>query len=392
MPDIKFKNGSEIHFADEPIEIEIPGPPPYTDLIDKALDDEVPMKPFYPLRPSSAGHCGRRMAHDLMSYKGYTEATPEIKKPSVKRLLALGNAVEYHSIKNFDLLKKADPTLRVTYKQQVVQLFRLDPVGDETVGQLIEGSMDLCVMRTNTGGIIDVKSAKDKFSQAFKTYWDENTAKFNGLESLITMSDTSWYAPDLELFLKELNDPFFEDNFRQLNVYACTDFATQHNIDHASIYRYSKNDSRHIEIRFKPSQKLAKEFKDKCNEVNQAVFQKDPELVPKDYMLGSIKCAFCPYAAKCWNEDALKEYFNSFPTKVWPTNIAKLNDYSIDTLFNQYETLNQSNKLYDSVVLELTKKLVDAKVKKVKLDNGNVYELKYLKSPKPHFELRKSKI
>lgn len=382
--------------SDENKELQIPGPQcGYTDLIDQAMMIEKENKPYYPLRPSAAGYCSRRLAYDLMQYKGYASYPQEQKSPEVQRLLALGSSVEIHSIRNFDLLKSVDEDLKVKYKQQLLTLFRLDPVDKEEVGELIEGSMDLAIMRSNTGGLLDVKSAKDKFSQSFKTYWDESTAKFNAMSTLIPLSETAWYADDLEAFLEELNDPFFADNFHQLNVYCCSQFAKDHNIDHGAIYRYNKNDSRHIEIRFKPSESLYNKFKDKCNMVNKAVAVKKPEIVKKDYALGSIRCAFCPYKAQCWSEDALKAFFKKLPNKNWPLDLKKFdpkNESGLAELFEAYEHHEKLTKKQEILNDKLLKILVEQEITKIRLDNGSVYEVKYLKSPKPHFELRKSKV
>ncbi len=384
-----------------PVEVEIPGPPTgYTDLIDSALlAKEKDSQSYYPLRPSSAGACGRKLAYELMQYKGFASYPREVKSAATIRLLALGNPIEQHSIRNFDLITKVDEEFKVKYRQQALSFFRLDPVGDELQGQLIEGSMDLAIMKSNTGGFLDVKSAKDKFSQSFKTKWDESTAKYNAMMTLIPISgtadlkdNTAWYAPDLEMFLEELKEPFFEDNFLQLNSYCCTDFAKEHGIDHGSIYRYCKNDSRHIEIRFKPSEKLYLKLKDKLNRVNKAVAQKKPELVKKDEVLGSMKCAWCPYAKLCWNEDALKAHFNTYEKKEWPTDIGKLKNQPLVDLFAAYESPDKKAAEAESIETAIKQYLVEAEVKKIKLDNGNVYELKYLKTPKPHFDLRRSKL
>lgn len=413
---IKFPNESELHFktdeiddnhvfksidgepfAEHPIEVEIPGPPVgYTDLIDSALlDKEKDSKAYYPLRPSSAGACGRKLAYELMQYKGYATYPKEVRSAATIRLLALGSPIEQHSIRNFDLITKVDEEFKVKYRQQALSFFRLDPVDKEEIGQLIEGSMDLAVMRSNTGGFLDVKSAKDKFSQSFKTKWDESITKYNSMATLIPLSETAWYAPDLEIFLKELDDPFFEDNFRQLNGYCCTDFAKEHGIDHGSIYRYCKNDSRHIEIRFKPNEALYEEFKDKLNRVNKAVAKKNPELVKKDYSLGSIKCAFCPYKDMCWDTNALKEYFGTLDKKEWPTDLKELPAEvasMLTMLFRSHEDPNKLANQANSIEVDIIAILEVNKIKKLKLDNGNVYELKFLKSPQPHFELRRGKL
>jgi hypothetical protein len=105
-----------------------------------------------------------------------------------------------------------------------------------------------------------------------------------------------------------------------------------------------------------------------------------------------MKCAWCPYAKLCWDEDALKAHFNTYEKKEWPTDINKLKDNILVDLFNVYESPDKKASQADAIETDIIKRLVEAEVKKIKLDNGHVYELKYLKTPKPHFDLRRSKL
>lgn len=373
--------------------MKIPGPQTgYTDLIDEALLKVEAEKDsnYFPLRPSAAGYCSRRLAYDLMQYRGHATYEKEVKRPDTLRLLNLGSSIEWHSIKNFDLIQKVDPTFKVKYKQQSVVLFRL-----EDTQELVEGSIDLALVGTNDGAILDVKSKGDKFSKAFKTAWDESIEAFRNFKSLVTISETAFYAPNLETFLEELKDPFFADNFHQVNAYLCTEWSKQHGFTHGAIYRYNKNDSQHLEIRFAPSDNLFRAFQDKCNKVNAAVEKQDPESVPKDYMLGSSRCAFCPYAKECWGDaDSLKEYFKTFPQKQWPVDSKLLDDGlddEIEALYGQYQVGVLEAAAKEEVEEKILKIMTDSGVEKIRFKNGDVYEAKYLKSPKPHFELRRSK-
>lgn len=369
----------------------------YPDYIDEALlkRQSEETREFFPLRPSSAGYCRRKLAHDLMAFYGFEEPLKEFREPPVIRLLSLGSSVEWHSIKNFELIPSVEPELSVRYKQNSIVLFRLDPTEKDPQGRLIEGSLDLAMVHTSGyGGIGDVKSLKDRFSQSFKSKWDESINQFNNMESLeqIPGSPYAWWADDLESFLLELNDPFFEHNFHQVNSYLGTLWAKEHNFDHGFIYRYCKNDSRHLEIRFRPSYKMFAEFKDKCNSINQAVDKKQPELVKKDYAQGSIVCAFCPHKSKCWSQDALKAYFKTFGDRKWPDDVAKMDDAELSAAFETFEVLEDAAKGMPGVEQQILTKLVNAGIGKIKTESGRIYEIKHLKSPRPHFELRRSKL
>lgn len=377
--------------------IVIPGPSTgYTDLIDQAMEKIEAVESQenrFPLRPSAAGYCARRLAYSLMNFRGKANYPNEIKDPETKRLLNLGSSVEWHSIKNFELIKTVVPDMKVRYKQQVVTLFRLDPVPSGAVPELIEGSLDLTLIMTNTGGLGDVKSRKDKFSAAFKTEWDQQLDKFGQMKSLVPLSGTAWYAPNLLDFLDELGDPFFSDNFVQTNEYLCTDWAKEHGIDHGFIYRYNKNDSRHLEIRFAPSQELYDFVRAKFNGINQAVDQGRPEDVEKEYVLGSSRCAFCPFSKQCWGDvNSLKEYFKTWPKKQWPTDIQDDGPGGLLADFNEYEVLAHQSEQRDRFEQMIVKTMEAQKLQKVRLPNGHIYELKLLKSPRPHFELRRGKL
>lgn len=372
----------------------VPGPEiGYSDLIDYVIqkDQKENDRPkTFPLRPSAAGYCARRLAYDLHGYLGKGSYEQELNDPNVSRLLDLGNSIEWHAIKYFNKIGKAK------YKQQVVTLFALDDVNGKPQ-PLIEGSIDFVVIVNDWKGMGDVKSKKDGFSAFYKTKWDETIEQLDSMPSLQKLSDTAWYADDLDAFVGELKDQFFIDNFIQLNSYLNTPFAKERGIDHGFIYRYCKNDSRHIEIRFKPSATLFEKVKEKFNRVNTLVQLEGPEAVERDHALGSIKCAFCPYSKYCYpNQDSKKEYFKTWPKRAWPTDITRINSLKLRDLFLDYEDLMKTRQELEVIEQEIVRILNEKKELKVKLDNGNVYEVKYLKTGGPgngpRLTLRRTKL
>lgn len=352
----------------------------YTDLIDAALNEEEnDQKSYFPLRPSAAGYCSRRLAYALAEHRGLAEYEQEKKDPNVKRLLDLGGSVEYHSIRNLRKLSKLNKDIRIKYTQQSLNFFRLKD------GKKIQGSMDFAVQWDDDIGFGDVKSAKDKFSQFFKTSWDEMLEKLDKMETTVRIhedSNTAFWVEDLEAFIDELRDPFFGDNFHQLNGYCCTPFAQEEGVSHGFIYRYNKNDSRHLEVRFKPSMKLFEKLKEKFELVNEVKTLKDIEKVPRDYALGSARCAFCPYKTVCRpDKDALKEYFKTWPKKKWPLDIGrtkKADEFA--ALFSAFEDNSVAVADLKSTEQQIAKLMEKEKIQKLKLDNGNIYELKLYKT------------
>ncbi len=365
----------------------------YTDLLDKALlakqeEEQKGPRKFMPLRPSSAGQCGRSLAFQYNEYEGNAKYDQEVRTPAIIRLLNFGHSVEWHFLKQLESV----PNLQIKYKQQVVTFFKLSH------DVMIEGSLDMVVYSEETRGIGDVKSKGDKYSTWTATKWNEDTEKLRSMKSVRPISDTAFWVEDLPAFLDELTDPFLADNFYQLNGYACTDFIKERGIDHGFILQYNKNDSRIREIRFKPSMEVFERVREKFQNVITAVKEhKDPMLVPRDFQLGSMRCAFCPFNRECWGEaaNAKQEYFDTFPNKRWPKDTNRMPaevGARLEELYSDFQHANEAASEREAIEAELCDILNEANVNKVRFANGDIYEMKLLKNPRPHFELRRSKL
>ena len=364
----------------------------YCDLLDHEIVEKMKSDQKsrgFPLRPSAAGYCAKRLAFDLNEHLGFATYPKEEMKPELYRLLNLGHSVEYSALKNLELL----PGFSLRYKQQMVSMFRLDPAPGETVGRLIEGSMDAVLWSDQYKALIDIKSAKDGFSMAYKTRWDETLDKFNQMKSLVRIGEgNGWYADDVEAFITELNGDFLVDNLVQLNLYACSDFLRERGIDHAVVYKYGKNDSRHYEIRFRPSMALFEKTRQKFNAVYKAITSgAGPETIKCESYLGSFRCAYCPYKSQCHpGSDPTKAWYANFPKKKWPVDLDA--DSELGALFEQYEGAALVSKEQEVLETKICSLLADEEINKIKLANGHIYEVKLLKTPRPHFELRRSKL
>jgi len=374
----------------------IPGPPcGWPDILDKATDIKLEAQVkegvrYHPLRPSSAGKCLRALTIDLMEYRGYKKYPREKHEPALDRLFNLGHAIEYNLLKQFYQVEG----LRQKYKQQTLSFGKLKRGKPELEEELLEGSLDACFVSNKYKGIMDVKSKKDKFSQVFKTQWDENIDKYSRMESTQTIGPASFYIEDLPQFLVEFGEDFMQDNFYQLNFYAMNPFIQERGFDHAFLVYYNKNDSRLMEMRFKPSQKL---YDTVLKKFNKASILADKQEIPEtcDFTVGTGKFAFCdchelePY----FHGDGKREWFATWPKKRWPTDVAKLdNSLELQQLFDSFQDLSLKKEEMSRTELNIAKLLAKQKVNKVKLQNGKVFELKYLKSPRPHYEIRKGKV
>lgn len=368
------------------------GPPKgYTDILDEALlakqrEELAGPRKYSPLRPSAAGKCARALAHEYAQFKGLEEHAGEVKQPNIIRLLNLGHSIEWNFLNTWRDVVKDFP---LKYKQQVLSFFKLPS------GAFIEGSLDMVLWSPEHKAIGDVKSKGDKFSSYQDSQWNEIDEKLRSMKSVDTISDTAYWVEDLPAFLEELNDPFFSDNFVQLNMYANSDFIIDRGIDHAFILQYNKNNSKIREVRFKPSRDVYDYVVNKFTEVDNAItLHGDPTLVDKEANLGDFRCAYCPFNQKCWNHDAKRAFFDTLPKKSWPKDTNRLPvevARQLEEIYDEYSKADAASKTREALEAELCGLLDEAQVYKVRFADGNVYDVKYLKSPKPHFELRRGK-
>jgi hypothetical protein len=374
----------------------------YIDLLNEATTakstaDKAQGKDFQktPIRPSASGACTRELFYQLMQFHGKAKYETEVDAPETTRLFALGHSIESHIIRQFEVLKDV---FEIRYKQQVLSFAYLEAKQDPKMSQWLEGSLDLVFWSEKYKCVADVKSKKDKFSQFYKTAWDEYSEKLATMKTVTVIHNddegapTSFWVEDLEAFLDELNDPFFAANFLQLNLYANSDFLKERGIDHGAILQYSKNDSRLREVRFKPSAALAQKVIGKFQTALDAAAADDESLAPRDYVLGSIKCAFCKYKAECWPaNDPKKAFFNTLPKKDWPKDTDRMGPagQEIEKLFESYSSASQAESEKARAETKILKQMMDKGVSKIRLDNGDVYIAKKLKDS---VVLRRSKV
>lgn len=372
----------------------------YTDLLDYEITKKVEAEKqakkegktkSHPLRPSAAGFCARKLAYDLMEYRGHAWYDFPVIEPTVYRLFELGHSVEYTALRTFQLVK----VMQQKYKQQILPVFELVREGD-LPSEIIEGQCDFVLWSEKHRCIGDVKSKKDRFSTAYRTAWDEEIEKFKELPSLVQLSETAFYADDLDALLEDLGpENWLCDNLYQLNLYANSEFIKSKKIDHCFLYRYNKNDSRHLEIRFRPSKKAFEKVRAKFQAIIKAVDKKDPEKVQRDFVLGSARCAYCPANKMCWDlTDAKKAFYGTLPKKTWPKNLDSktAEGRMLQELFAQYEANEKLTQKTSGIEANILKIMSEGKLERIQLANNHVYEIKFLKSPRPHYEIRRSKL
>lgn len=370
----------------EPKALVFKGPPVgYVDILEEATETAIAdgkawnaQSSSSPIRPSSAGKCTRELYYELMEFQGKAKYSKEPMQAKEHRIFNLGYSVENHILKHFtDYVK----LYSVKYRQQVVGIQKINDADGE-FRQWLEGSIDLCFWSDQWKCVADIKSKKDKFSASYASQWDELSQKLSSMQTVSKITESAFWIEDLEPFLKELNDPFFESNFVQVNLYLHSQFLQERGADHGAIIQYNKNDSRLREIRFNPSketyERTVKKFETALNAANAS----NPDAAPRDYTLGAIKCAFCKFKAECWEQDdAMKSFFRTLK-KFWAKDTENLGDLGteLEGKFELYSAALEVGAKAKELELNIIKLMLDNRVRKVRLGNKKIWEAKKFKS------------
>lgn len=362
----------------------VPGPKyGLNEIIDALTQKTIESRNDYkynPIRPSGSGKCERELGYEFMEYRGHATYEREQNTSSTHRLLNFGHHVERHTIDEiYQAIKQSTKKIDIKYKQQTLSFFKLPD------GTFLEGNMDLGIESEDWKIAVDVKSKADKYSQFFKSSWDEFCEKLTKTGFAERFGDDAIYINDLEKFIDTQTDVWFNNNLYQLNFYLGSEFLQQRGYTLGAILQYNKNDSRLREIRFSYSQVVFDRVKDKFTRVMKAVDEeKSVESLSKDYVLGSSKCGFCSFKKQCYPEDdALKLYFKTLPPKAWPKDLDRLPKDAQDILtelFTQYHEADKVTSKRDLLEEKIVATLDKLGVYKIRLSDDLIYRVKRLKS------------
>lgn len=347
-----------------------------------------------PLRPSAAGQCARALAYSLSEFWKMAKYDKPLKEPNVMRLLNFGSNVEYHLIREIKTYLKEH--FEVRYEQQTLMFTELKSPANPTRSHQLLGSIDFTLYSKNFKAVCDSKSKGNKYSSYRDSKWQEDDERFEACATVTKLGDSAYWVEEIEAFLYEHGDAFLADNILQINLYACNSFLKDQGFDHCSLFYYCKNDSKIREFRFKPSQKLADYVLEKFAAVFKAVDEggaEGAEQVEREFNLGSMRCAFCDYKAVCWpKDDPLRQFFKTLPKKEWPVDSRKLSGFEqVEELYAKYAEAAAATTNMQRVEEEICELLIGEEVRKVRFADGEVYEVKFYKSPREHFELKRSK-
>jgi len=322
-----------------------------------------------PLRPSAAGICERAL---YIAYQEYLQNKP-IKALTHRehRIFSLGHSIEANIIE----LLSENPDFKVVYKQQVVDHVLATP----SSAHLLEGSLDWCLISDKHKVIMDAKSRKDR-QLGQSSMWDSDITQLSQLGEIV--DDNCIYIDDLYSFVKQSKDATMVKNVIQLNVYATSNFCVDRGIDHASIIRYNKNDSRWLEVRFKPNPGVLAYVLIKFSRVMQA---QSIEELTGECQPGTMEQRYCPACSVTTSVVIPRgmKTVNALPATPSQAHALTKLPHNFQVLASA-AAFSLASKAQDPLI----QYCLDNNIHKIVIDSNTVLGLRLFKSPKEHYEFR----
>jgi hypothetical protein len=363
--------------------------PPITKLVDEGIQREVESEirswnkrdglERYPLSPSQIGKCSLKLARDIAHYHGLADYPKGDRTSRLHRIFKRGDTLELALVEDFAKWT----SLKMQLRQQRVHLFDVE-WDDKLVA--IEGNIDGMVLDESTGSriLIDFKSKGAYYSAGFG---DSISEFFQGLVQtglVENMGNDCYFITDVVALYKLLpQDDFVVDYLLQLNAYAFSDWFKRTPVDGVSLYYENKNTCANYELRWVPDKKLFDYAKEKFQWIFETTMQEGPEAVPKDYNFGSARCRLCEYNQNCWGDDP--GYGQKKVDRV--TGMGSEHDQALEA-YTKFKNGISQEKIKDKAENEILLVMEQKGLTHITMPDGLTYERRFLKSPKPHYELR----
>lgn len=391
--------------AEEPAAPEferVPGPPPLSDLLDLGIEEEIEKEDKerlqgkatrFPLSPSKFGGCARELAIELAEFTGLGFYAKESLDAKAKRRFTRGYDIEFSLMRQ---LKKYIP-IPQGFGQQYLEMAHT-PDGRYVIG----GSLDTLFM-SEEHMIVDIKSKADFWSAAYAGQFEETFEKIANMPGVRTFGGNprALFIEDIEAFYAAYpKDDFISRYFLQLNAYGACDWACNFRsnmfpgvtgIQAVELFFENKNNHSMAEIRWVPSRKLYEFAIQRMQDIYQYVVidKKDPTKYKADFTLGSLACRLCSRKANCWG-DTRHPYTG--PKRKWAKDADRVeNAEEIEALYEKYKEALTAKEAHDNLEEQLVVAISNSGETKIRFRDGRVYEIKHLKTPKPHYALRPSK-
>lgn len=333
----------------------------------------------FPLSPSQIGKCALALGRNLSHYLGrgdYPRDATAI-SPRTKRIFARGDLLEDALIADVG----GKTALKPIDLQRRVRLFTVSHDGSS---HPIEGNIDSVLV--SPAGVKILTDYKSKgafysagFSDSISQFFEE--LRTTGLvevlhESKDKVPQTFLITDAKALFDMMKMEEFFIDYLLQLNSYA---FAEGVEVDFVALYYENKNTCANYEVRWVPHRELFEYAQKKFQYIYSTVLSEGAESIPKEFSLGTARCRLCDYNERCYG----KYEPGPNPNKVYGTLDPDL-DRALRAAQREHHIVA---KVEDTVLA----KMAELGLTHAQTSDGLTYERKFLKSPKPHYELRLSK-
>lgn len=325
----------------------------------------------FPLSPSQIGKCGLALARNLSHYLGladYPRGTDYL-SPRTKRIFARGHLLESALVNDTGRYTG----LKLTDAQRRVRLFPLSK------DHAVEGNIDGIMVHEEAGVriLVDYKSKGAFYSASFSDSINQFFMELRTTGLVEEIAPNSFLITDAKQLFDVMSlDDFFVDYLLQLNGYGLAEGVK---VDFVALYYENKNTCANYEVRWVPHPALLEYAKAKFQFIYDTVRSKGAEAVPKEFGLGSARCRLCDYNERCWG-------------KYTPTSSSERRVGGLDPALDQALRGAQREHHVVAKIEEQVLQLMEREgLTHVRTSDGLVYERKFLKSPKPHYDLRLSK-
>jgi hypothetical protein len=325
----------------------------------------------FPLSPSQIGKCGLKLARDLAHYLGLRDYPRGLdsRDPRTMRIFKRGDLLETALVAD---LEKGG--VEVIDRQRRVRLFQLSDKHD------VSGSIDGIGIIRGSGArfLVDFKSKGAFYSAGFK----DSISEFFGemvqtgvVEMLGEKGDECYFITDVKKLFDLISmDDFFVDYILQLNSYAFAEGMEP--VDFVSLYYENKNSCHNYEVRWVPHPALFEYARNKLQFIYDTVLTKGPEAVEKEFALGSAKCRLCEYNTLC---------YGTFEPK--PKGEVIKGGLS-NELDGKWVKGIQWKAFLEKMEAQILVEMENRGLTHITTSDGMTYTRKFLKTPKPHYELR----
>jgi hypothetical protein len=328
----------------------------------------------FPLSPSQIGKCALALGRNLSHYLGVGDypRLPTSLAPRTKRIFARGDLLEDALIADVG----SKTPLKPSDLQRRVKLFTVSsPDGS---AHPIEGNIDsILVSPAGVKILTDYKSKGAFYSAGFTDSIAQFFQELRTTGLVEEIHPNTFLITDAKaLFDMMKMEEFFIDYLLQLNSYA---FAEGVEVDFVALYYENKNTCANYEVRWVPHRALFDYARDKFQYIYRTVLTEGAEAIPKEFQLGSARCRLCDYNERCYGK---------YEPKANPNVVRGTLPEDLDRALRAAQReLHVADKVQDTVL----QKMAELGLTHAQTSDGLTYERKFLKSPKPHFELRLSK-